>query len=91
MKRALLLCVACVVLVFALLAAAPVSADVSTRDGGWAWQNPLPQANGLNAVACPDATHAWAVGDCGTILATTDGGAHWSRAELGDETRASAA
>jgi photosystem II stability/assembly factor-like uncharacterized protein len=32
----------------------------------------------LEAVACADVDHAWAVGDEGTILATTDGGAGWN-------------
>ncbi len=77
-RRAELLCVVCVVAALALLATTPVCAQVSTRDGGWAWQNPLPQGNGLNAVVCANATHAWAVGDCGTILATANGGSHWS-------------
>ncbi len=33
----------------------------------------------LSGVAFPDATHGWAVGNHGTILATTDGGAHWKK------------
>jgi photosystem II stability/assembly factor-like uncharacterized protein len=41
-----------------------------------------PQVSGttenLNGVACVSATDAWAVGDSGTILYTTDGGAHWA-------------
>jgi photosystem II stability/assembly factor-like uncharacterized protein len=32
----------------------------------------------LRSVHFSDATHGWAVGDNGTILATTDGGAHWT-------------
>ena len=32
---------------------------------------------GLYGVAFPDASHGWAVGRLGTILATSDGGAHW--------------
>ena len=39
----------------------------------------------LTAVAFADATHGWAVGDDGTILATTDGGATWTAAELGHD------
>ena len=31
----------------------------------------------LNGVACQGATRAWAVGEKGVILATSDGGAHW--------------
>ncbi len=33
----------------------------------------------LDAVAVPDAVHGWAVGACGTMLATANGGATWSR------------
>ena len=57
---------------------ASASAFISTGDGGWVWQNPLPQGNSLYDVAFIDAMHGWAVGAAGTILATTDGGATWS-------------
>lgn len=69
-----------VVLVFLLLfSLAPCAgALVSTGDGGWQWLNPLPQGNILRAVSFADATHVWAVGDGGTILASTDGGATWN-------------
>jgi len=47
-----------------------------TAGGGATWS---PQSSGssayLNAVAFSDATHGWAVGTDGTILATTSGGA----------------
>ena len=33
----------------------------------------------LRGVAFSDATHGWAVGELGAILATTDGGATWSK------------
>ena len=39
--------------------------------------------SGLAGVAFTDATHGWAVGDGGTILATTDGGATWSAQSSG--------
>jgi photosystem II stability/assembly factor-like uncharacterized protein len=78
MKRAVLLCVLCLVPVLALCAVAPAWAFMSTGDGGWFWQNPLPQGNILRAVDFVDATHGWAVGDSGTIVATSDGGATWS-------------
>jgi hypothetical protein len=39
----------------------------------WHWQNPLPQGNTLYGVNCPDRTTCYAVGDYGTILATTNG------------------
>ncbi len=41
------------------------------------WQNPLPQGNSLNDIEVIDAVTAVAVGDHGTILKTTDGGASW--------------
>ncbi|UCD56149.1 MAG: hypothetical protein JSV16_09930, partial [Candidatus Hydrogenedentota bacterium] len=44
---------------------------------GWVWQNPLPQGNTLRSVCFADANTGTAVGDCGTILRTTDGGATW--------------
>src|SRR5438105_14925340 len=43
----------------------------------WKWQSPLPEGNPLTAVAAASTTTAWAVGEAGTILATTDGGATW--------------
>lgn len=50
---------------------------MSTGDGSWVWQNPLPQGNHLNAVACPTTIVCFAVGSQ-TIIATTNGGASWS-------------
>src|SRR6201989_3006333 len=44
----------------------------------WVWQKPLPQGNPLNAVSFTDANNGTAVGEGGTILRTTDGGAHWT-------------
>jgi photosystem II stability/assembly factor-like uncharacterized protein len=39
----------------------------------------LPSPHGpLTAVSFTDDTHGWLVGDQGTILATSDGGAHWT-------------
>jgi photosystem II stability/assembly factor-like uncharacterized protein len=68
-----------------LLIVAPASAAAltSTGDGGWAWQTPLPQGNDLHAVSFADATHGWAVGSCGAILATVDGGATWTAQDTG--------
>src|SRR2546423_46327 len=43
----------------------------------WSWQNPLPQGNTLEAVKFIDANTGIAVGEKGTILRTTDGGATW--------------
>ena len=44
----------------------------------WFWQNPLPQGNNLNAVSFSDEDNATAVGDFGTIIRTTNGGASWT-------------
>jgi photosystem II stability/assembly factor-like uncharacterized protein len=77
----------------ALLACAIVSVAVpadaaallSTGDGGWVWQNPLPQGNGMSCVCMVDADHGWAVGGAGTILATTDGGVTWTPQDTGTD------
>src|SRR5262249_34556435 len=44
----------------------------------WAWQNPTPQGNFLNGIACRGADTAIAVGDLGGVVMTSDGGATWS-------------
>ncbi len=62
-----------------VLAAAPAGAGtVSTGDGVWHWQNPWPQGNRLLAVDFVDASTGWAVGQSGTIIRTSDGGATWT-------------
>ena len=62
-----------------------------TTDGGAHWtaqssdvaQSPFTMVRSscammdIRSVAFSDATHAWAVGDMGTIISTSDGGAHW--------------
>ena len=60
------------------LPAAAAAAPLSTGDGGWVWQNPLPQGNNMRSVCFADASHGWTVGDGGTIFATSDGGTTWS-------------
>ncbi len=67
----------------AVLLVAGSALALSTGDGGWLWQNPLPQGNNLEAVDAIDAQHAVAAGDSGTILTTTDGGTSWSAHDLG--------
>ena len=72
---------ALIVGVLTLLALIPgtIQADlVSTGDGTWVWQNPLPQGNTLNGVSCPDVNTCFAVGASGTILTTTNGGSSWT-------------
>ena len=85
MKRALVLFVVCLVPLLALCSAAPAWAFLSTGNGGWVWQNPLPQGNDLNGVAFTDSTRGWVVGDNGTILTTSDGGALWTKQHLGTD------
>src|SRR5690606_8827934 len=47
---------------------------------GWAWQNPLPQGNPLNAIHfAQDKKTGYAVGVGNTILKTRDGGFTWQR------------
>jgi len=53
-------------------------ASASFAQSGWFWQNPLPQGNHLRAVAVSDSQTATAVGDHGTIVRTSDGGATWT-------------
>src|SRR3954453_23742166 len=58
----------------ALPATAP--SNVQVGSSGWSWGNPLPQGNTLRAMAFYGTT-GYAVGDFGTLLKTTDGGANW--------------
>ncbi|MEK9135709.1 MAG: hypothetical protein AAB393_01195, partial [Bacteroidota bacterium] len=50
---------------------------------GWYWQNPLPTGNALFGVFFTDANTGTVVGDVGTILRTTNGGATWSNQASG--------
>ncbi len=43
----------------------------------WEWQNPLPQGNDLNDVFFINENLGWAVGNCGAIVKSTDGGENW--------------
>ena len=62
-----------------LVLAAPImQAAVTVGSSSWTWQNPMPQGNGLNSVSCPTAAVCFAVGDFGTILATTNSGSTWT-------------
>ena len=53
-------------------------AAVHVGSSPWVWQNPLPQSFTLNAISCFTTSNCIAVGDNGTILATTDGGKTWA-------------
>ncbi len=67
--------------------AAPAAALVSTGDGGWQWQAPLPQGNFINGVAYSDPVSelgkCFEVGNGGTILRSTDGGLTWEGRQSG--------
>ncbi len=84
MKR--LICAAPVLVLTLLLLTAfcpvAVASGDSTPDGSWSWQL-AGSGSSLAAVACSDASHAWAVGRGGTILATSDGGATWVSQDAG--------
>ena len=64
-------------LTLCLVAPGAARALVCTGEGGWFWQNPLPQGNALTDVSFVDASHGWAVGG-EAILVTKDGGQTWS-------------
>src|ERR1700674_1633131 len=76
------LLVATLVVVLCTLSTAQTAhAFLSTGDGTWVWQNPLPQGNSLSAVSCPTSSTCFAVGGLfgyGTILATSNGGGTWT-------------
>src|SRR5258707_9438478 len=61
-----------------LIGLGAIASSASWAQSGWFWQNPLPQGNPLRAVSFVDANTGTAVGDYGTILRTTDGGATWT-------------
>ena len=53
------------------------------RTQDWQWQNPLPQGNSLTSVYFPDSNTWYAVGNCCTVLKTTDEGTNWTILESG--------
>ena len=55
--------------------------------GGWCWQNPLPQGNPINDYFWLDGQRGWAVGGSGTVLATTDGGSTWTAQVTGTQAK----
>ncbi len=52
---------------------------------GWCWQQPLPQGNAINDTTFVDDDHGWAVGENGTVLATSDAGRTWRAQFSGTE------
>ncbi len=83
-KRCCVVVSAVLVVGLALAAAAPVSALVPDGTQGWFWQMPQP-AGDLNDVTFVTATHVFAVGDGGLILASTDAGATWAAEQSGTD------
>jgi photosystem II stability/assembly factor-like uncharacterized protein len=68
--------IAAVVLAFGLLVPAGAVA-MSTGNGGWQWQNPLPHGASYDGAFFLSADHGWLVtDDC--ILHTQDGGASFT-------------
>ena len=87
-RRLLLLVAVLLALLIALCGASTAAALISTGDGGWVWQNPLPQGDQITAVDFVDSDTGWAVGGWlertamtthghGVILQTRDGGLTW--------------
>ena len=60
------------------LLASTATASVQVGSSGWLWGNPLPQGNTINAHLLRRRPRGYAVGDFGTILATTDAGTTWT-------------
>ena len=57
-----------------------------STDHGKSWtQSPAPTRALLTGVSFPDATHGWAVGHDGVILASPDGGLTWVRQDQGND------
>ena len=49
----------------------------------WFWQNPLPQGHHLTCVRQIDGLTAYAVGEAGTVMKTTNGGVNWFVIQMG--------
>lgn len=63
-----------------LLAVGEFGLIAASGDEGKTWrQIPAPTSVMLTAISCANERVGWAVGHDGVILATTDGGAHWTR------------
>lgn len=51
----------------------------SQTNTGWNWQNPIPTGNNLFAIKFINSNTGIAVGECGTVIRTTDGGSTWNK------------
>ncbi len=56
---------------------AGLSCSSGTAGVGWCWQSPLPSGADLTAVNAVSDQIAWVAGGSGSVLHTSDGGAHW--------------
>lgn len=54
-----------------------ISLNIFSQQSDWFWQNPVPQGDNLNSVFTINNNTAIAVGDCGVIIKTTNGGINW--------------
>jgi photosystem II stability/assembly factor-like uncharacterized protein len=79
MKRLMIAVTIPLVLTLVGLGAAASAAPAGT----WVKQAPLPTWYHLNGVDMISPTEGWAVGDVGTILHTSDGGATWANQASG--------
>jgi photosystem II stability/assembly factor-like uncharacterized protein len=61
----------------------PAHTATFTIKSAWSWLNPLPQGNNLMSVFFADANNGWAVGQWGSMVRTTNGGATWTKLESG--------
>lgn len=66
------------------VAGAPGTLVLHSGDGGQTWNtHPMDQTLPIRSLAFADEKTGWAVGDLGTILATTDGGRTWKKQHAG--------
>src|SRR5438270_12660688 len=72
---------------FSIKAASASGPLISTGDGSWVWQNPLPQGEPIRDISCPTTSICFAVTGH-TVLHTVDAGAHWSGVTPGHPTSA---
>jgi photosystem II stability/assembly factor-like uncharacterized protein len=52
--------------------------SVKMKESKWAWRNPVPLGCGITNVRFIDNTTAFAVGDNGSVMKSTDGGIQWT-------------
>ncbi len=64
------------ILSFLVLLSLTLIRDLNAQPS-WGWQNPRPQGNNLTLLQAPDSQVAYAAGDDGAVVKTTDGGTNW--------------